>query len=67
MWLDMDEIESFCDGRCSIDFEVEDVLFANDTNSLYTCSCPTQPSPKPLTPVPPQGDKATRPQPANPI
>ena len=42
MWLDMDEIESFCDGRCSIDFTVEDQLFGGDANSLYTCECLTQ-------------------------
>eukprot|EP01046_Picozoa_sp_COSAG06_P013338 COSAG06_NODE_805_length_12169_cov_11.782022_1_plen_1483_part_00 len=42
MWLDMDEIESFCDGRCSINFEVEDQLFAENADSLYSCECPTQ-------------------------
>ena len=42
MWLDMDEIESFCDGRCTLDVQVEDSLFNSDANSLYTCVCPAQ-------------------------
>ena len=42
MWLDMDEIESFCDGRCTLDVQVEESLFNSDANSLYTCVCPAQ-------------------------
>ena len=38
----MDEIESFCDGRCSLDIEVEEARFAEEPNSLYTCVCPAQ-------------------------
>jgi len=35
-------VTGFCDGRCSIDFTVEDQLFGGDANSLYTCECLSQ-------------------------
>ncbi len=37
LWLDMNEVTSFCDGRCVLDVAVEDALY--EQGILFTCDC----------------------------
>jgi alpha-glucosidase/alpha-D-xyloside xylohydrolase len=37
LWLDMNEVTSFCDGRCVLDIDVENALYEQGT--LYECTC----------------------------
>eukprot|EP01052_Picozoa_sp_SAG31_P012131 SAG31_NODE_701_length_12730_cov_3.008709_6_plen_1346_part_00 len=39
LWIDMNEVANFCDGRCIIDVETEIQRYAEDPNSLFSCMC----------------------------
>eukprot|EP00002_Diphylleia_rotans_P036823 TRINITY_DN8168_c0_g1_i1.p1 TRINITY_DN8168_c0_g1~~TRINITY_DN8168_c0_g1_i1.p1 ORF type:complete len:902 (+),score=180.65 TRINITY_DN8168_c0_g1_i1:51-2756(+) len=41
LWIDMNEIASFCDGRCKMNIEYEKL----ETSDLFTCDCTEQYAP----------------------
>ena len=39
LWIDMNEVANFCDGRCVVDTATELARYAEDENSLFSCEC----------------------------